>query len=101
MKVKIYKRTHTTEDTEYEFPLYLYYQGENALSNYYTKITESYQIDISFIFGTGTKIEITPREKDQPIEEYELNCITTEEVYNQGVEELEWEKSIIWTEKKH
>lgn len=55
MKFRIYKRKIEVVDTEYELPLYLYFQGELMEEEYY-KITENGVIKLSFdLFGA--KIE--------------------------------------------
>jgi hypothetical protein len=55
MKFRIYKRKIEVVDTEYELPLYLYFQGELMEQEFY-KITENSVIKLSFNFFGG-KIE--------------------------------------------
>lgn len=56
MKFKVYKRKIEQVETEYELPLYLYFQGELMEQEFY-KITENGVIKLSFDFFGG-KIEV-------------------------------------------
>lgn len=88
MKIKTYKRTVDIATTEHEYPLYLYWQCEDAINNYHSKITKTNRTDISFNFDGGIKVEVKPHQEGSPIEEHWLHHKCNKSVWEEAVKEI-------------
>lgn len=87
-KVKINK-THTTiESTEIEYPIYVHYQDEDAVDNFYIRITESKWTTLSFEAFGGAALSSKSHNKNTPVPEFYLNNLTTSSAWDDATLDL-------------
>jgi hypothetical protein len=87
-KVKVVERKVTEKETEYDYPIYLYFQGESG-DDELVMIVQDFQLKVKWDF-LGLSIE---KNQGFVIEEHYLkNNLTTKEhfteMYNEAIESL-------------
>lgn len=72
--------------TEYDYPIYCYWQDDDSIHDYYARITDTSWTEIHFEFSTTYKEE--HHNEGTPVPEWMLNRLCTEEQWNRAVEDF-------------